>query len=63
MSDEEKLQLMALFRQDMQRVDPVGSAREAFAAFKYRPLEFKYAYASFLFLVWLAGREQARGVA
>lgn len=57
MSDEEKLRLMALFRQDMRRVDPVGSARDSFVAFKQRPLEFKYTHASFLFSVWMAGRE------
>ncbi len=54
----DRLELMDLFRLDMTGVEPTKVQHEdnPHPSFKNDPLTFKYEYSSFLFKVWLAGR-------
>lgn len=56
MSNDARLKLMGMFREDMKEIDPEGCQREAFKSFDRKPETFKYVHAEFLFKVWLAGR-------
>jgi hypothetical protein len=54
-TDEERLALMALFREHMTVIED-GKTIDDYPPFKMNPLVFKYEHHNFLFRVWLAGR-------
>lgn len=58
---EKRLELMDLFRRDMTGVEPttVHHDDDPHPAFKRDPLTFKFENSTFLFKVWMAGRNSA----
>ncbi|WP_338924639.1 hypothetical protein V0M98_34030 (plasmid) [Pseudomonas silesiensis] len=60
MSDQ-RLFLMDLFRRDMATVEakPEADCESLHPAFKRDPLVFKYEHSSYLFKIWMAGRNSA----
>lgn len=62
MDREHRLDLMDLFRRDMTGVEATTVHHDDYPhpSFKRDPLIFKYEHSSYLFKVWMAGRNSAR---